>query len=1232
MLFARLPLSKHLRFLRPIRWLFWIGLSLLVLILTLYGFLQFYLVDHIHHFRPWLQERLTKILNAQVEIGSIHASRSGVLPTLSVRDLRIQKQIKDKFKTVLYIPFTEVDFTIDSKLNLGFEFIQIQQPEVSIDRTSMNTLAIGGYEIDLSGPSTPYFRDQVFSQGHIKIYGGRLYYQQFDTDQVLQLHPIDFSIENQNRNHRINIAFALADTEGSRVEIGGNFTHSLFSLRSGNWDQWQGQLQAKFDSFHFTPIIRAFGLPIPLETAQFDAGLSLQWDEGNIVSTEGYVDNLILLASSVKDRHMKEEPPPLIPSISGASLQFQTENPYIGQANLAIKKGWVEFPGVFTQPRIPLGHLKTQLEWNLLDQENIQLELQELFLSNTDLTAKANIKWHSNSEYTLSDGGYLSVDGSLNQVQANRVYRYLPLTLDTEVRRYVQKAIQGGEIERAEFTVEGGLNKPFSKKGFLTVNTEVKNIVFNYLPTYLQPEGALPWLPLEQLNGDLRFTDDSVEIIEATAKLRKAPNIILSGLNAQIDSFDDALLQVQSKATGPVQELLSWLDKTPISQILPDQVTKQTEVKGDAAYSIQIEMPLENSGDDIKVAGQIEFTENVISMRSDLPRLTQVNGTLHFDQNGFAIDELTANVLGDHVVIHAGMKTHGGQRSPRFNISGRLSTEALRIAPMKSINRFSHLLAGNTDYQLDVGFIAGQPTLNFVSTLQGLEIKLPPPFQKSQDSVLPLAIERLIDNPPQNIEDNEQALFDILNIRLGKDASLANISYRRNLETPIPSVVQGSIALGLGLDEVAPLPMNRVGANIRLDTLDLDGWLQTLENLTDTVDLSPEQEFEAFIKDISTDSSLDLEEEKDILWMDYLPTVVALRTQDLTVGRYRLTDLLVGGTRNKNQWLLNASAQELSGYIQYRQASSETAEPLLFTRLAYLKLGQSEVDKVKELVNTQPRRLPNLDIGIDDLTLNDFQLGQLDFIAQNDGDDIWEIRNLTLTTDASTFKADGSWQISPTAESIIKDQKRVRLNFNLNTQNAGELLTRFKQPDTLGGGNGTITGHITWVGSPLSIPTQALGGQINVNLNQGRIVQVDPGAIKLLEILSLQFLTKIFSFGKQDHFGKGFPYNQLSGSFIIDNGNAMTENLSIENSGLATIEISGNANFIQDQCHFYIEVSPQLDFSTAAIAAGVLNPAFLAILPAQWFFSRWLSENAGQHYAVSGNCSNPYVQVTKKRP
>ena len=203
------------------------------------------IVPRIGEFRPLLESRLSSALGVPVRIGAISARVHGLMPTFEMAQVRLlDKQGRD----ALVLKTITAAVSPQSLLELGFEQLLIDQPELVIRRHQDGRISVAGLDTSPVGasPSDENVQaDWLFSQNEIVIRSGTLHWHD-ETRQAppLALTQVDLFLRNQGRKHLMRIDATPPPGWGSRFTVAGDFRGPLLSQRPGDWRQWRGQLHA----------------------------------------------------------------------------------------------------------------------------------------------------------------------------------------------------------------------------------------------------------------------------------------------------------------------------------------------------------------------------------------------------------------------------------------------------------------------------------------------------------------------------------------------------------------------------------------------------------------------------------------------------------------------------------------------------------------------------------------------------------------------------------------------------------------------------------------------------------------------------------------------------------------------------------------------------------------------------------------------------------------------------
>lgn len=926
------------------------------------------------------------------------------------------------------------------------------------------------------------------------------------------------------------------------------------------------------------------------------------------------------------------QPAPLaMPGVQGVTLDFDV-NQVGGKATLAVAKGQLDLPGIFEDPVIQLDQLAGDVQWKL-EGERIQVTSSNLRFANADAQGEAQVKWQTADvpagvvSHLGRFPGVLDLQGSLSRASGARVYRYLPLALGSDVRTYVRDAVQAGTASNVKFRLKGDLRTfPYTepKQGDFRVSADVKNATFVFAPAFLLPKDSLPWPALTQLSGELLIDNDVLQVKAARGTLGTG-GLQFSKADAVINNLHDkATLAVTAEGRGPLADALGLVNTSPLAG-MTDKVLARATASGLADFRLKLGFPLA-AVERATVQGALVLPGNDVQITPETPRLGRLRGTVAFTETGFSVSGGQARALGGDLRIEGGLTTAlpipanaTSARTPAtLRIQGTATAEGLRQAKeLGFAARLAQYATGALSYQMTLGLRQGIPELLISSPLTGLGLNLPAPLAKTADASLPVRFETMAVRSVSAAASSHQ---DQLQLDIGR---LASISYVRDVSGADARVLRGAIGVGLNADESAPMPESGVVANINLAALDLDAWTQVMGKVSGTEPSSPQNTTQP--------------------GMAYMPTSLAVRARELTAGGRKLSNIVVGGTREGQLWRANLDASELSGYVEYRQSSGPTAGRL-YARLARLVIGQSTALEVENLLDEQPTSIPALDVVVEDMELRGKKLGRIEIDAVNlaagasprDVAREWRLNRFNIITPEAVLTAGGNWTAVgvPTASApgrSIKERRRTALNFKLDIADAGDVLVRMGMPGVVRRGKGKIEGQVAWQGSPITLDYPSMTGNFNVNVENGQFLKADPGIAKLLGVLSLQSLPRRLVLDFRDVFSDGFAFDFLRGDVAIEQGIARTNNLQMKGVNAAVL-MEGQADIAKETQMLKVVVVPEINAGSASLLTAAINPLVgLTTFLAQVILRRPLIEANTQEFLVDGTWVDPRVTRVERK-
>jgi uncharacterized protein (TIGR02099 family) len=890
-----------------------------------------------------------------------------------------------------------------------------------------------------------------------------------------------------------------------------------------------------------------------------------------------------------------------------------------GDARITINNGMLDLPGVFDDPLLPFAQFSAQLLWNIepakLAQQapKITVQVKNAQFANPDAKGELSATWSPGDGTGLARGGRypgrLELDAKLANGHAERAWRYLPLGISRETRDYVQRAIQGGNLVSANFRVKGDLwdfpfvNAKSNKDGEFRITAKIEDARYAFVPS-APASGSTPgynstWPVLAKVGVELALDRGTLALNNGRAQLGP---LEFSGLQGAIRNLEtEGQLVLDATARGPLTEMLRVVNTSPVGGWIGKALATSTG-SGNAELKLALGVPLGHF-DNATAKGSVVLNGNDVRITPDSPLLAAAKGRVSFTNKTFALEGASAKVYGGDMAIDGGLQTDG---TLRFNGQGTVTADGLRRATeLGQVARIATALSGQAAYRASLAFNRGEPEVEVTSTLAGLGVNLPAPLNKTAEALLPMRYQSSLEPVAAG-----QPARDTLRFELG---NIVQARYERDLSGEQPRVLRG----GIGVMEAAPQPASGVAASVNLKTLVFDEWDAVADKLVGNSDAR-----EAGGK------------------AGYAPDTINLRVQELSAGPRRLTRVSAGLSQEPGgTWRANLDADQLNGYVEYRPPSRRgggaAAGGRVYARLSRLSVPKSDVEQVESLLDQQPQALPALDIVIDDLELRGKHLGRVEIDALNratpQGRD-WQLTKFNITTPEAQLTASGHWSAAGAASTRgAPVARRAVMDFKLALADSGVLLDRLGTSKAIRGGKGQLAGQLEWNGSPFALDYASLTGQVNVAIDAGQFLKAEPGAARLLGVLSLQSLPRRLSLDFRDVFQEGFAFDNITGDVTIAQGVARSNNLRMRGVQAAVL-MEGSADIERETQDLRVIVVPEINAGTAALAYAVINPAIgLGAFLAQAILKKPLTAAGTREFHVSGPWADPKVDRVERK-
>ena len=135
----------------------------------------------------------------------------------------------------------------------------------------------------------------------------------------------------------------------------------------------------------------------------------------------------------------------------------------------------------------------------------------------------------------------------------------------------------------------------------------------------------------------------------------------------------------------------------------------------------------------------------------------------------------------------------------------------------------------------------------------------------------------------------------------------------------------------------------------------------------------------------------------------------------------------------------------------------------------------------------------------------------------------------------------------------------------------------------------------------------------------------DPGAAKLLGVLSLQSIPKRISLDFTDVFSSGFEFDSITGNAQIVNGLLLTDDMKL-NGAAAKVTMSGRVDMINETQELKVRIFPAIGDNVSLLSFAAGPVVGVGVLLANKLLRDPLDKLVSFDYNVSGSWADPKVE------
>jgi uncharacterized protein (TIGR02099 family) len=1229
----------------------------IVILLSVFALaLRFLIMPDIGRYKVDIEASASRAVGMPVRIGEIRANWEHINPRFSLHNLTLTPTGQP-----VSLQLGQVDATL-SWLSLALmephlARLDIDRPTLEIRRDKTGVILVAGIPINTGGPSNP-FPDWLLRQRSVTVTDGKVVW----IDEILNAPPltlnhVNLGLASRFSRHRFGLTAEPPDNAAKRIDIRGDiYGHSVHNVSA-----WHGQIYIQADK------TSASGLNTWSPWAQTSVKRSLgniriwldldQGHIGHVIGDANLSEVAVSLANDLPDMTFARISGRLGWSRKGdeqtysvQSLRFTTPSGQTGEPS-NVKVSFTPTPaGKVESMLVVADSLRLEALTALSGAMPLPRQAHDWletinphgFIEHLDLNWLGKDRFHLRTRFrdagmnaTRDLPGLTGMNGEIetdeHQGQAKLDSQGLHLIYDSVFRQPLDLSRFASELKWSGSSAEGyhfdlvhcELSNPDldgTVQGKLVLHPDKApdidlqgrltrgngDAVWRYLPHQID-DGAYSWLKQSILGGTSPETtlilrgpldrfpfDKGGGVFEVAVRMQDgildyAPDWPrITGINGWLTFRNNGMLinaesgQILGARLKSVQGVIPDLYYTQDKVLtLTGEAAGPTSAFLDFIQKSPVNDYMEHFTDGMKSAGN-----GALHLQLTLPLDhiddTQVAGRINLKNNDITLNQEfppLAGVNGTLSFTNTWLKaeklsatlfgqpidiTLASGKGGRIHAgaTGNLSAASLSKWLPDTLNK---RISGSTRVQADILLHQHAITLKLNSRLTGLAIDLPAPLGKPAEQDIPFTLTLQDRNNGQS-----PITFQYGTLLAGALTTAATPEHMR-------------LAIMLG-GPPAVIPKDEgITVQGNLHRLDFDTWRR-----------------------------LDL---------GSAGGGTAIRSINLTFNELQAFDRVFHGINIQAQpeqrtWALRLNSQEVQGEVRYGTQPGTSGDSLIgqFKRL--------EIPPVVSAASGQqaafkPSDLPKvINLAAQSFVYNKHELGEL-ALKLNTTDEGLTINTFTLKTSETRFETHGWLSAVPL--------RNTQLNVKLDSSNLGQLMRQLGYDEAIKGGELDVQGSLNWQGRSENFSKEKLDGALKLELKNGRFTRLDPGAAKLLGILSLQALPRRITLDFRDIFSEGFAFDDIAGDVLLDRGIGYLPDLTIQGPA-AKIHMKGKIDLVKENQELRLHIQPRLD-EGVAVASALLGGPVVAVgaLVATKLLKDPFSQVASFEYRVTGSWDEPLV-------
>ncbi|GAB3514437.1 YhdP family protein [Pseudoxanthomonas daejeonensis] len=707
------------------------------------------------------------------------------------------------------------------------------------------------------------------------------------------------------------------------------------------------------------------------------------------------------------------------------------------------------------------------------------------------------------------------------------------------------------------------------------------------------------WPELDAMQAGVAFVGNGFSV-QGQGRIN---GLAVQRVQAGIADFSHAPLQVRAEAKGDAAQLLELLRHSPLKKDNRETLANLA-ASGPAATTFAMDLPLGRGHGPAVIDGKVVLDGAKLAEKRWNLAFEAVRGAARYDASGFEAAELAVRHQGEEGLLSLRSGRHVRDAGNVFEAGLAVPMDADDLfARAPELGWLAPHVRGRSPWNLAVA-LPRQATggsvgsLRLDSSLVGTKLDLPAPLAKPADEALQTKVQLGL---PLGSGPIDVAFGERLALR----------ARQRDGQTGV------RVKLGSSTVDGEP-PASGLVVGGRTSSLDALEWIGLARG--DSGGGPPLREIDV------------LADELRLLGGVFPSTRLKLRP-----GAQALEVVVDGPALAGTVTVPDAAGAAVQGHFARLHWQPPAAAASRAVAAAIANAG--EVDAIAAVDETgsadaaatrpvatdegfDPAAIPPLALDVDDLRYRQAILGKASLRTRPVPAGL-SVERLQVQAGEQKIEATGEWLGRG-------DAARTHLALQVDSGDMGALMDGLGYRNWLARGEGQVHFDASWPGTPAGFSLAGLQGNLRIAARDGQLLEVEPGAGRVLGLFSLAQLPRRMMLDFRDFFSKGFAFDRLEGSVSFADGQAHTEDMLIDGPA-ADIRIRGDTDLRAQRFDQTIDVLPKSGNLLTVVGAVAGGPVGAAVgAAANAVLSRPLGELGAKTYRVSGPWKEPKVEVISR--